>query len=398
MLLPTPGHSPSMHPSSLPAQSMNPAGKMNLSMILNPSPAPDAGDALMIMEPTTLTASWQPAPPHKLPPMRAGPLTPPLSYYDICQGVGSIEMMRDPEARSQQQHRYGAPLSPVERWGYAPSPRREGTGGEAANRTPHNLPRVGGPREHCAGADVEYWGARRRPTQETAEEMDLDPPEAYSTSEPDRDLRRGSIQLCDIRHQRRNKQQRRGSAPHSSMRRSPNHKTAADSRSPTALTLYSASPSSPGAPKGPYCNKAYLREQVDWIRYMKEDCHVCYNAMCAEFDKLWPAERKTAQCFSARLYRDNKIPRLDAQRRPMFDENGKLLLDDAKVRGRATIEGRVKGVPFTLVDKYPWRAVEYPWVSEEHKELARRILQGNDPTDPAGSEYSQSPPFSSPSR
>jgi hypothetical protein len=156
----------------------------------------------------------------------------------------------------------------------------------------------------------------------------------------------------------------------------------------------SSEASSPGSsdaeadgPGGQACNQKYKREQVDWMRYMRVDCDHSYASMVPLFTATWPDEQKSGHCFSARLYRDNTIPKVDEHNRPMFDSKGKLLLDSAKVRDRDTPQGREKCVPFSLVDRYPWRAVRYPWVAEQHKETARLIMQGIDPTDPTGSKF-----------
>lgn len=71
----------------------------------------------------------------------------------------------------------------------------------------------------------------------------------------------------------------------------------------------------------------------------------------------------------------------------MRDDKGKLMLEPAKVRGRATPEGKAKSVPFTLVEKYPWQAIQYDWVSEKHKQVAKMILSGIDPTDTDGRKF-----------
>jgi hypothetical protein len=51
------------------------------------------------------------------------------------------------------------------------------------------------------------------------------------------------------------------------------------------------------------------------------------------------------------------------------------------VRDRASPEGKQLGIPYFLVDKHPERALAYAWVSEAHKEDARRVLRGEDLDD-----------------
>ena len=140
------------------------------------------------------------------------------------------------------------------------------------------------------------------------------------------------------------------------------------------------------APSRSSCNRPYNRAQIDWIRYFKIDLSLSYDSMDKPFEEQWPGESKSGHCFSARLYRDNWMPRVDASNNPMYDEKGKVKMDPAKMRDMKTLEGKEKCIPYSLVDRYPWRAVEYRWVREEDKERARAILRSDDPNDPTGSE------------
>jgi hypothetical protein len=144
--------------------------------------------------------------------------------------------------------------------------------------------------------------------------------------------------------------------------------------------------------EGHRCNRPFNPAQVDWIRYHKIDRGVSYNEMASLFDRIWPEEHKSGHCFSARLYRDNFIPRIDQFNNPVYDDKGKVVFDKAKMRDKNEPDGLQKCVPYSMVDRYPWRAVEYAWVHDQEKQLARRIMQGIDPTDPTGSKP---PPFTS---
>jgi hypothetical protein len=136
------------------------------------------------------------------------------------------------------------------------------------------------------------------------------------------------------------------------------------------------------------CNRAYTVAQIDWMRYNKIDLGASYRSMEDLFQEVWPNELKAGHCFSAKLYRSNNIPRVDEWNNPLYDKQEKLILDPAKMRDADTEEGKLKCVPYSLVDKYPWRAVDYKWVKEEQKKVARLILRGIDPTDPTGSKSS----------
>ncbi|TVY28463.1 hypothetical protein LHYA1_G003424 [Lachnellula hyalina] len=131
--------------------------------------------------------------------------------------------------------------------------------------------------------------------------------------------------------------------------------------------------------KPPHSNKAYTPEQIDWIRYLKEDCKHKWKELPSLFALQFPGvygydSRTSDQCFSSRGYRDNRRPLTDKDWNPILNENGKVTWVEALVRERSTSEGMELDYPFTLVELHPERAVQYEWVSEEHKAMARRIL------------------------
>lgn len=134
------------------------------------------------------------------------------------------------------------------------------------------------------------------------------------------------------------------------------------------------------------CNKPYNPAQVDWIRYSKVDLGLSYKAMGKRFAMLWPGESKTEHCFSARFYRDNYVPRIGADGQVVRDDKGEAIMEPAKMRDHKTAAGKERCVPYSLVERYPWRALEYPWVSRKSKVLAQEIMDGKDQKDPTGGE------------
>jgi len=154
-------------------------------------------------------------------------------------------------------------------------------------------------------------------------------------------------------------------------------------------------PVKPRKSKG-HSNKAYTLTQVDWMRYQKEDLSLSWKDIHLLFLTTFPPNdnsppRESDQCMSSRLYRDNVIPILGVNGGPQWDEKGSLVSEPAKVRDRTTEEGKRKGVPYRLVDKYPWRVVAnvggaYNFVSERDRNIAKMIEEGfyNDPEDPHG--------------
>ncbi|KAG0647623.1 hypothetical protein D0Z07_6847 [Hyphodiscus hymeniophilus] len=133
---------------------------------------------------------------------------------------------------------------------------------------------------------------------------------------------------------------------------------------------------------------------IHWIRYHAVDRNMQFKAMIEPFFQQFPERRAhaTHQILTSRYYRDNDRPELDEHGNWGFyaegKEKGKLRMVKSKVRDRQTEEGQEIDFPYTLVDKWPRRVLEYQWLSpilEEDRERAKRILAGDDPSDPMGS-------------
>jgi hypothetical protein len=157
------------------------------------------------------------------------------------------------------------------------------------------------------------------------------------------------------RHQRRHSRQR--SAPPSS--------------SPARKSDSSA--------KTPHSNKAYTKEQVDFIRYTKEDIGIPWKAHPARFSRLWTDNRDSDQCFSSRHYRSNVKPR-HVNWIPILVD-GRPVMDPAPVRRRSTPEGKSEDFPYTLIELCPHRALNYSWVTSADKARALEILRADDIRD-----------------
>ncbi|KAB8289836.1 hypothetical protein EYC80_010468 [Monilinia laxa] len=126
--------------------------------------------------------------------------------------------------------------------------------------------------------------------------------------------------------------------------------------------------------KKPRSNKTYTVEEVDFIRYYKEDLNKRWPEVLSCFRRCFiERQRDSEQSLSSRYYRDNCLKMYDASDRLMRDDNGKIKTISAKVRRRGTPAGREEALPYTLVQKHPERAMRYPWVLEQHKVEARRL-------------------------
>ncbi|TEY86679.1 hypothetical protein BOTCAL_0004g00330 [Botryotinia calthae] len=128
--------------------------------------------------------------------------------------------------------------------------------------------------------------------------------------------------------------------------------------------------------KKPRSNKAYSTEEVDFIRYHKEDLNKHWPEVLLCFRQHFSGyQRESEQCLSSRYYRDNNIKMYDESGRVMRDENGRTRFISAKVRRRGTPAGRLEGIPYTLVQKHPERAMRYSWVSEQHRIEMKRLAE-----------------------
>jgi hypothetical protein len=131
--------------------------------------------------------------------------------------------------------------------------------------------------------------------------------------------------------------------------------------------------------KTPHSNKAYTSEQVHFIRYTKEDLGVAWKGHPARFRRYWRDNRESDQCFSSRYYRCNIRPR-HVDWVPILVD-GRPVMDPAPVRGRSTPEGKAMDFPYTLIELFPHRALEYSWVSPADKARAMDILRQDEIRD-----------------
>jgi hypothetical protein len=134
-----------------------------------------------------------------------------------------------------------------------------------------------------------------------------------------------------------------------------------------------------GSAKTPHSNKAYTKEQVDFIRYTKEDLDVPWKGFPARFRQFWTDLRDSDQCFSSRHYRSNIKPRHENWVPILVD--GRPIMDPAPVRGRSTPEGKAEDFPYTLIELCPHRALDYSWVSPVDKARALEVLRTDEIRD-----------------
>ncbi|KAK8055445.1 hypothetical protein PG993_000672 [Apiospora rasikravindrae] len=123
-----------------------------------------------------------------------------------------------------------------------------------------------------------------------------------------------------------------------------------------------------------HCNKPYPWEQTCWIRYQFEDLKKPWTVVEELFDQTFqdPNLERTRQGLQGSFYRQNKmLPHLDQEsERYIGMPNGHIALEVVKKREQ---KHRREGF-FNFVNLYPEWAVQFDWVSEEHKQDANRLL------------------------
>lgn len=112
-------------------------------------------------------------------------------------------------------------------------------------------------------------------------------------------------------------------------------------------------------------NRKYTAEQVDFICYFHVDQKLNWNEVTRKYKEQFRSEEsRTPSGLQGSYYRGNlQLPVTDHNNDLVFLEDGTLQVKTVKVRDQA-------GNKIGLLDRYPNRAIEYPWVYEEDK---RRI-------------------------
>ncbi|SPO01069.1 uncharacterized protein DNG_03816 [Cephalotrichum gorgonifer] len=109
-------------------------------------------------------------------------------------------------------------------------------------------------------------------------------------------------------------------------------------------------------------NKKYTTEQVDFTLYFRVDKKLSWQEVIPAYERQFPSEgsNRTRPGLQGCLYRENlSIPVLDENGDLTFTEEGNMKVRMLKVREQKDKIG--------LLDRYPNRAIDYSWVSEEDK-------------------------------
>ncbi|KUJ07339.1 uncharacterized protein LY89DRAFT_766512 [Mollisia scopiformis] len=126
-----------------------------------------------------------------------------------------------------------------------------------------------------------------------------------------------------------------------------------------------------------HSNERYSTEQVHWIRYHKTDLKWNWKDIAGRFVIVFSTERPDASegGLTSSFYRDNDVPRIDRHGNFLYDATtNKILTLDMKVRTKDEGECSDEKCPWSFVERYPWAALKYDWVSPAHKLQAKNII------------------------
>ncbi|KAJ2898711.1 hypothetical protein MKZ38_003762 [Zalerion maritima] len=130
----------------------------------------------------------------------------------------------------------------------------------------------------------------------------------------------------------------------------------------------------------PHNNKQYDLEQTDYIRYLTADLGIPWDDIVTEYSKYWetrvdhpPRDRQGLQGV---FYRKNKtIPAFSREGKLVLNHDGDPEIWTLKVRkAKEFAKDEHKKDRLKLSFLWPERALQYPWVVEEHKKVALENL------------------------
>lgn len=129
--------------------------------------------------------------------------------------------------------------------------------------------------------------------------------------------------------------------------------------------------------RGTRCNVKYTIEQKDFVDYWRIDRHdreTPWEDVVREYNTLFRGPTRGSGGLQSAWYRENKkIPITDPDGLLLFDENDEPRTTEVPVRAA---KGRLHSIKaIGLLSTHPERAIEYPWVTREHKRKIWKIGQ-----------------------
>lgn len=128
------------------------------------------------------------------------------------------------------------------------------------------------------------------------------------------------------------------------------------------------------SPTGPRCNVKYTTQQIDFIDYFRVDHQLSWKDVEVKYAAVFPEDaakghKRGPQGLQGVYYRKNKqIPATNENNLFLFDEDNNLKTLKSVVR-----EQNKKQKPIGLLKMHPERAINYDWVTEEHKSQYEEI-------------------------
>lgn len=108
-------------------------------------------------------------------------------------------------------------------------------------------------------------------------------------------------------------------------------------------------------------NRKYTAEQVDFICYFHVDKKLNWNEVKEAYGRQFPSEgSRTESGLQGSYYRCNLQV-------PVTDHNNDLIFRDGVLQVKTLKVREQGGTRVGLLDRYPNRALEYPWVHDEDK-------------------------------
>ncbi|GJC90460.1 hypothetical protein ColLi_13298 [Colletotrichum liriopes] len=126
------------------------------------------------------------------------------------------------------------------------------------------------------------------------------------------------------------------------------------------------------SPTGPRCNVKYTTQQIDFIDYFRVDRQFSWKKVEDEYAAIFPEDaangyKRGPQGLQGVYYRKNKqIPATDKNDVLLFDDNNNVKTLRREVRKQWRMHK-----PIGLLQMHPERAINYAWVTEEHKRQPR---------------------------
>lgn len=122
-------------------------------------------------------------------------------------------------------------------------------------------------------------------------------------------------------------------------------------------------------------------EHVHWTRYQRVDLKMSWDDIMAAFPIQFSESAPKRYTVQEDYYKDNDIVEIDEDGNAVFDAAGRQLW--IKINALQKDREDVNDAPFSFLERLPWQALRYNWVSPEHKTMAADIVADIEKKDPS---------------